>query len=415
VGKICRGVVRAGKAVAENTTRTCDSSTAEIVAAGAKPSPLDWFRDMVPHCLEYARSAKEQGHPIVGVMCEFTPRELIMAAGAVPVCLCGGSPKTIPSAEHDLPSNLCPIIKSTYGEHTCKTNPFLEMVDLIVAETTCDGKRKMYELLAQQRPMYVLELPHKADSIQSMIFWENELRRLRSELQERFGVEITNDLLHRCISVTNRERRLRRQLAQTMEADDPPLSGRQLASLRSCISGTAGDLRKYQEVLDWVREQPGGGYADRTRVLLTGAPLAHGAERVLEIIESSGGLVVCMENCTGVKAILEDVDEKADDPLMALAVKYFQVPCAVMTRNDRRLNTLRGLVRRYRPDCVVDLVWQACLNYDIESARIRELIEKELGLPFLKIETDYTSEDSARIAGWIEALFAVTRGKPRRR
>ena len=76
---------------------------------------------------------------------------------------CGGSAKTIPAAEQHLPANLCPLIKSTYGYHVLRSNPFLEMADLVVGETTCDGKKKMYELMAESRPMYVLELPHKAD------------------------------------------------------------------------------------------------------------------------------------------------------------------------------------------------------------------------------------------------------------
>ena len=50
-----------------------------------------------------------------------------MAAGAIPVCLCGGSSATIPHAEQHLPSNLCPLIKSTYGYHIQQSNPFLEM------------------------------------------------------------------------------------------------------------------------------------------------------------------------------------------------------------------------------------------------------------------------------------------------
>ena len=56
---------------------------------------------MIPNCLEYAKKAKAEGRPIVGIMCEYTPRELIMAAGAVPVCLCGGSEATIAAAEED--------------------------------------------------------------------------------------------------------------------------------------------------------------------------------------------------------------------------------------------------------------------------------------------------------------------------
>ena len=116
---------------------------------------------MIEHCYEYAAAAKAAGRPVVGILCEYTPRELIMAAGGVPVCLCGGSAKTIPAAEQHLPANLCPLIKSTYGYHVLRSNPFLEMADLVVGETTCDGKKKMYELMAESRPMYVLELPHK--------------------------------------------------------------------------------------------------------------------------------------------------------------------------------------------------------------------------------------------------------------
>ena len=79
------------------------------VAAKA-PASLAWFEDMVSHCFDDASAAKQEGRPIVGIMCEYTPRELIMAAGGLPVCLCGGSADMIPAAEDDLPANLCPLI-----------------------------------------------------------------------------------------------------------------------------------------------------------------------------------------------------------------------------------------------------------------------------------------------------------------
>jgi benzoyl-CoA reductase/2-hydroxyglutaryl-CoA dehydratase subunit BcrC/BadD/HgdB len=144
----------------------------------------------------------------------------------------------------------------------------------------------------------------------------------------------------------------------------------------------------------------------RVRVLLTGVPLPHGAERVLDLIESNGGLVVCQENCTGVKPVLEDVDEKASDPMEALARKYLHVPCSVMTPNGKRLESLRDLAKEYRAECVMDLVWQSCLTYDVESSFVRDLAG-ELALPFVKIETDYSPSDSARLALRIQALFEM--------
>jgi benzoyl-CoA reductase/2-hydroxyglutaryl-CoA dehydratase subunit BcrC/BadD/HgdB len=369
------------------------------------------FENMVENCLEYATAAKAQGRPVVGIMCEYTPRELIMAAGGVPVCLCGGAASTIPAAEHDLPANICPLIKSTYGYHILKKNPFLEMADLLVAETTCDGKKKMYELLAQSRPMHVLELPQRPDRREGMENWYRELLRLKAELESRFHVRVTDDNIRRAIAVMNRERRLRRQLAASMKVDSPGLTGRELLDLKSLISGIEEDLQEYQVVVERLKtRQSPRGDGSSVRVLLTGVPLAHGAERVLDIIESSGGLVVCMENCTGLKPILDDVDESTTDPILALAEKYYTLPCSVMSRNDRRLETLRGLIHEYRPQCVVELIWQACLTYDVESYFVRHLAH-ETGLPYLRIETDYSPSDSARIAVRAEALFETVRGR----
>jgi benzoyl-CoA reductase/2-hydroxyglutaryl-CoA dehydratase subunit BcrC/BadD/HgdB len=80
-----------------------------------------------------------------------------------------------------------------------------------------------------------------------------------------------------------------------------------------------------------------------------------------------------------------------------------------MTKNDRRLEVLRSLVAEYRPQCVIELIWQACLTYDVESYFVKKVAEKELGIPYLRIETDYSPSDSARIAMRAEALFETVR------
>jgi benzoyl-CoA reductase/2-hydroxyglutaryl-CoA dehydratase subunit BcrC/BadD/HgdB len=371
---------------------------------------LQWFSRMIPNCLAYAKEAKAQGKPIVGIMCEFTPRELIMAAGAVPMCLCGGSNKTIAPAEQHLPANLCPLIKSTYGYHLTRGNPFLEMADLIVAETTCDGKKKMYELMGETRPMYILELPHKSDRSEALAYWHDQLVQFKVHLEKRFEARITPQSLRQAIALMNRERRLRRELAGLMRSDNPPLTGRQLLELKSSISGIEADLLQYERAVRACASSTGDArQRSPVRVLMTGVPMAHGAERVLELVENMGGLVVCQESCTGLKPILDDVDELAADPLAALAEKYYHLPCSVMTHNCRRLDILRQLVAEYRPHCIIELIWQACLTYDVESFKVRRLAQEELGLPYLRIETDYSPSDSARIMTRVQALFETVK------
>jgi benzoyl-CoA reductase/2-hydroxyglutaryl-CoA dehydratase subunit BcrC/BadD/HgdB len=286
------------------------------------------------------------------------------------------------------------------------------MAALVVAETTCDGKKKMYELMGETRPMHVMELPQREDDPAALGRWTEELRRLKAELERRFEVTITDEALRAAIRLMNRERALRRALAELMQAEAPPLSGRELLALKSSISGNPADLEQYEEIRAWLRERPArGGNGGKVRVLLTGVPTPHGAERVVDLIEGHGGLIVATDNCTGLKPILEDVDAAAEDPLRALAEKYYHLPCSVMTRNERRLTMLRALAAQYRPQCVIELVWQACLTYDVESHRIKRFSEHELGLPYLRIETDYSPSDSARIAVRVEALFETVRAE----
>lgn len=367
-----------------------------------------WFSNMINNCCEYANDTKAQGKHLVGIMCEFTPREIIMAADCAPACLCGGSFETIPSAEKELPANLCPLIKSTYGYHVEKANPFLEMAELVVAETTCDGKKKMFEQMGKSRPMYILELPQKSDDSDAFIHWVKELYKLKEELEKRFQCTITEEKLETAIHTMNQERRLRRALAKQMARSNPPFTGLELLNFKSIISGIPADFQHYENITNQINgkkqsDQPDLG--ERVRVLLTGVPTAHGAERVIELIEDAGGLIVCQENCTGIKPLYEDVKEHSGDPIRALAEKYFHLPCSVMTHNNSRLDLIKKLVSEYNAQCVIELTWQTCLTYDIESANVRNLVEDELGLPYLKIETDYSPSDNERIKVRVDTLL----------
>jgi benzoyl-CoA reductase/2-hydroxyglutaryl-CoA dehydratase subunit BcrC/BadD/HgdB len=396
----------------------CAPGHRSLPAAASESDPLAWFGGMIDHCCDFAGTAKTQGRPVVGIMCEFTPREIILAAGAVPVCLCGGSAATIPAAEQFLPANLCPLIKSTFGYHVAGTNPFLKCADLIVAETTCDGKKKMFELMGATKPMFVLELPQKAEDADAFEHWTQEIRKFKEHLEQRFQTSITDEKLRDACRLMNSERGLRRRLAALMTRNQPPLTGRQLIEFKSIISGIEADLLQYERALEIFEGNPEQKPAQtkrrnqsEIRVLLTGVPIVHGAERVLELIEDAGAVVVAMENCTGLKPILDDVDLEEPDTLRAIARKYYHLPCSVMTLNTRRFETLRSLAARFRPHCVIELVWQACLTYDVESFHVRKLAEEDLRLPYLKITTDYSPSDSARISARVEALFETIRAR----
>ncbi len=144
----------------------------------------------------------------------------------------------------------------------------------------------------------------------------------------------------------------------------------------------------------------------RPRVLMTGVPMVHGAEKVLDILESAGATVVAQESCTGLKPIEEDIAEDGD-PVDAIARKYFGLPCSCMTPNAGRLDLLDRLIEEFKPDGVVDLVWQSCLTYDVESEVVRRHLEKRHGLPCLKIVTDYSPSDAQQIRLRVESFLGL--------
>jgi len=46
-----------------------------------------------------------------------------------------------------------------YGFKLAKTCPYFQVSDLVVGETTCDGKKKVYELLNELISTCVIEIP----------------------------------------------------------------------------------------------------------------------------------------------------------------------------------------------------------------------------------------------------------------
>ena len=299
----------------EQPTDACQIAAACPTSAcggsGEATTPCAWFDRMIPNCLEYAKKAKSQGRPIVGILCEYTPRELIMAAGGVPVCLCGGSADTIAAAESQLPANLCPLIKSTFGYHVQGSNPFLEMADLIVGETTCDGKKKMFELMAETRPVYVIELPQKVDD-------EDAQRRIgppncvssSAFLEDRFGVEICDEKIREAMrrdeSRTGPATRAGRDDGRRQSA---PCRAANCSSSRAASPACAPTSKQYEKDI--------GNHAfETTETAFAGSRVeqatcdddgrAHGSRsgtRARYRGRLPVGLVVAMENCTGLKPI----------------------------------------------------------------------------------------------------------------
>ncbi len=365
--------------------------------------------------LGYVLKQRSAGRHIVGYYCCYAPLELIWAIDAVPTCLCSISNKPIAAAEKVLPSTICPLIKSSYGHIITDSCSLFGLSEAVIAETTCDGKKKMYELIGDRKPMYTLELPQKQDEAEAFAHWVEEVRKFRTFLEKTFQTAITDESLRRAIKEANARRRLVLDVFEFARSSPPFVQLNEINEFLPLVSSGYGSeiqdfLHTIIEKLDG-RKRNGAAVTDvlAPRIMLMGCPIAGDAEKIIRVLENTGAAIVVQESCSGIKPFLQMVDEDASDPLVALASRYFELPCSVMTPNSRRIEVIDRLIEDFRPDAVLDVILAGCHTYNIESYSINEHITRKHGLPFLKVETDYSPEGGEQLRTRVEALLEMVK------
>ncbi len=359
--------------------------------------------------------AQKAGAKVFGTFCVYVPDEIVFAAGGIATGLCGGSQFWVPGGEKVLPTGTCPLIKASVGARLDRTCPFFRIADMYVGETTCDGKKKAWEILAEDVPVYVMDLPQMKRP-QDTDDWAREIESFLIRVEEMTGNKVTPENLAAAIKLINNKRRALARLYDFRKLDNPPISGKD-ALLISQIAFYDDPTRFTQmtnalcDELDKRVKDGIGVYAkDARRILLSGTPLAIPNWKLHHIVESLGAAVVVEEMCTGIRYFENLVDESQttlDGMIRALAERYMKINCACFTPNQGRIDDIKRLVKEYQADGVIDVNLKFCTLYDVEGFLVERSL-KEAGIPCLGLETDYTDEDAGglrtRIGAFLEML-----------
>ena len=355
------------------------------------------------------KELKDQGIPVVGSYCTYFPKEIPIALGAATMSLCSTSDETIGEAEKDLPRNLCPLIKSSYGFAKTDKCPYFYFSDIVVGETTCDGKKKMYEIMEEIKHMYLMELPN-SQSDDALILWEKEVVKFKEYLEEMFDKKVSDDEIKKAISEENEVRKALKKLASVMKMEPTPISGHDLFKI---IYGSTFkfDRKALAEELNQIHDKIMKEYDEtrekKPRILITGCPIGGATEKVIAAVENNGGIVVAFENCSGEKMFDQLVDEDDPNIYKALAKRYLDIGCSVMTPDKNRFDLLDRMIDEYKVDGVVEMDLQACHTYIIETRNIRKFVNEEKNIPFIAVETDYSTADIGQLETRITAFLEM--------
>ena len=381
---------------------------------------MGYFYDLADNLLDKrAREIedfKKGGGKVVGVFCNFVPEEIVIAAGAIPVGLSFGFSETILRAEEYLPRNFCPLIKSSFGSFL-DGNPLFDLCDVVIIPTSCDGKKKLGEIVAPHKPVWIMEVPHSTNTSQSRNLWLTEIKLLAKKLGKFTGKRVTRRKLSKAITLVNRKRAIVHRLYRA-RMGDPPIWGRD-AMLVTYLS-YFDDIDRWMEKTTILCEEIEGKKTfadeDMPRLLITGSPLVAPTWKVPVIIEESGGVVITDDLCTGTKGYWDPVERNyfTSDQLISIADRYLMNTCSCFTPNTARVVRLKQFVKEWSIDGAIYHVSQACHTYGMEQINVNREFDA-IDIPVLNIETDFSQEDVEQIRTRVEAFLELLVARKRRR
>lgn len=385
-----------------------------------RPVGMEYFDFVISEVhglrIQELQKHKAQGGKVVGAFCVFVPEEIVRAAGGICIGLCSGVEIGAAQAEKVLPRNICPLIKSFMGFKLAKVCPYFESCDMVVGETTCDGKKKAFEILNDYVPVHVMETPQMKRE-KDQLLWRSEVQEFLNRVEDYTGNRITTDSLRHAIQEVNGKRQALLRLAELRKNSPSPISGKdsllieQIAMYDDVKRFTAKVNELCEELETRVKEGNGVKGKDAPRIIVTGTPMALPNWKVPHIIETSGAIIVAEELCTGLRYFENTVQEdgnNVDELVQSISDRYLGINCACFTPNEGRMDKLVTLAKEYKADGVIHCSLAFCDPYLVEANRVEKVL-KEYGVPLLKIETDYGQEDSGQLKTRIEAFLEMIR------
>lgn len=381
-----------------------------------RPAGMAYFDNMVSNIfsgrIQEMYDAKQEGRPVIGTFCVYVPEEIVHAAGGVCVGLCGGSQGSIADAEKTLPRNICPMVKSAFGFKVGRICPFFQVVDFVYGETTCDAKKKTWELLDEYVPTHVMEIPQMKRERDKKL-WVEEVKDFKTAIEERTGKEVDETELKAAIETMNAKRKAMQRLNDLRHHDPSPISGRDMLLIQQIAfydipeRFTAQVNELCDELENRIKNESFVAPQGTTRLMVSGTPMALPNWKLHNIIEKSGAVIVNEESCIGTRYYKDTIATDGADMeqmLEKLTERYMQIDCSCFTPNDDRIEQVIKEYRASGAQGIIDYCLQFCHTYNIEAVKLRNACEKE-GIPFLAIESDYSPEDVGQLQTRIEAFI----------
>lgn len=331
--------------------------------------------------------AAKPGRKVVGYMPFYVPRELIHAAGALPLGILGGGDQLeVIHGDAYYQSYICRIPRSTIELGVTKR---LDFVDGMLFPSICDVIRNlsgMWKIMFPTVMARYVDVPQNFRDDTGGAFYAAELNELRHDLGRLCGRPIDDDALRRSIAAYNENRRLVREVyafraAEPWKAPSPEVYMLMRAGLVLAVEEHSRLLADYMD----AARQENRPRRDNTRVVVTGAFCEQPPLNLLKSIELAGCYIVDDD------FMLVNRWEKSDvpldgDPVGNLARAYLHDSQSTAAKYEPNLKA-KGLylveaVRRNRAEGVIFMAPSFCDPALLERPMLQRVLA-EHNVPYI--------------------------------
>jgi bzd-type benzoyl-CoA reductase N subunit len=349
-------------------------------------------------------TGRRTGRTIIASFLSMAPREIVYAAGALPVVLFPTLRKKTSVADAHLQTFLCSELRGIWDEILTGEHDYL---DGAVIPTSCEAVQFLYQTFKRHNPykwVSAIVIPFRRGEV-GVDFLAKEFGKFKKNLEDFIGKKISDDKLQDAIGVYNRNRTLLQKVYALRKTDPPVISG--LEAHNIVMSGFICDPEEHNALLEQLLsdlEHRSMRVATTARLLLSGGCFIE--RDIMAMIESTGASIVADDTNNGSRSFAVAADP-AEDPLKSLAGAYLLAPSATHMTAEERLKHLCRLSEEYGVDGVMFAIQKYCEAEKFDLPLLEKGIREKMGIPTAVIETDYPSSLSplrTRVEAFVEML-----------
>ncbi len=356
---------------------------------------------------------KNIGGKVMGYTCSFVPEELFIAAGLLPIRIRGNNKKQIDLANDYFESaNICSLVRSCFDQ---VLNGDYNFIDGAVIGGGCDAGRHILDnwVKSEIKTPFLdrITFPHATGELMVQNF-QDQLFRLKENIENHFKVQITNQKLWDAIRLCNEIRDLQKELYSLRKSENPPITGAETVAI--IVAGFSMPKETYKnelkKLLDELRAFPVAEEEYKTRLMIVGP--GHDDTSMCDIVEDLGGLVVADLTCFGGKIIYGSIKENGSDPLQAIA-EYHILERPFCPKNlgahPHISKEVLDKISEFKVDGVIGSNFLCCDMWGGELYILGKEL-REIGIPILRIEREYISDSTGQMKTRIQAFMETIAG-----